>query len=537
MSWSPSNTPALVRLALLAGCLTLAFGPLLAAHAAFLWQRPHYQHFPIVPLGAAYLAYRHWPGHVDFEPGGRGGRLLLLGGAWTLLAIAILGWSPWLGMIAALALVPAIGYCVGGGTLVRQLLPAWAILWLIVPLPLGLDTKLIAALQPIVTRASSRVLDLLEVCHVPTGNVLVVEGRHILVEEACSGIQSLYSLFTCACLYALWARRPFVPSMLLLIAAAIASVLANICRVVATAYLTVAWGVDVEEGWRHEAAGMVAFVVALGLLWSWDHFLWFLWHPIADRPGPSASPPAESGKCATKSPDARAASFKERLPTAPLILAFGLLACLQMAVIGTDQTAPAAVPAGVDRVFDADALPATIGAWARREFKVQEHAGKTEGRFSSIWTYDGPAGVGTVSLDTAYAGWHTLEMCYQALGWTMDHYEVRHVPTPAGSGETFVAVQFHKPLEGYGYLYFGLRGERGQYLSPPTPRPWTPSGWARLCKRLRGSGAADPDESAALADRYEQEQLFVETAAALPPDGVTEVEALFHQSRQHFRKR
>src|SRR5207245_5230851 len=112
-----------------------------------------------------------------------------------------------------------------------------------------------------------------EVWHGPSGNILVVEGRHILVEEACSGIQSLYSLFTCACLYVLWARRPLVPAVSLLVAAAIASVLANVFRVVATAYLTVACNVNVEEGWRHEAVGLLAFVVTLGLLWSWDYLL------------------------------------------------------------------------------------------------------------------------------------------------------------------------------------------------------------------------------------------------------------------------
>src|SRR5207248_292027 len=118
MTRSPSLTAPPVRLTLMGGSLVLAFGPLLAAHAGFLWQRPHYQHFPIVPLGAAYLAVRQLSGEAQFEPGTRRIGHLMLGAAWGLLAVAVLGWSPWLSMVAALALLPAVCYCLGGGPLV-----------------------------------------------------------------------------------------------------------------------------------------------------------------------------------------------------------------------------------------------------------------------------------------------------------------------------------------------------------------------------------------------------------------------------------
>jgi exosortase len=528
-------------LAILGGSLVLAFGPLLAAHAGELWRRPHYQHFPIVPLGVAYLALRRLPAATEFEPGTRRVRRLFLCGTWGVLAVAILGWSPWLGMVAALGLLLGLCYCAGGGALVRQLLPAWAILWLMVPLPLGLDARLVAALQPLVTRAGSRVLDLLEVWHVPTGNVLVVEGRHILVEEACSGIQSLYSLITCACLYALWARRPLVPSVLLLLAAVFASVLANVSRVVVSAYLTVAWKVNVEDGWRHEAVGLLAFVVCLCLLWSWDHFLWLFWHPAPARGTPSVPAPGQGVVGEHRPLAVRAAWLEARLPTAPLVFAFGVLGILQVASPTPVDPLPNAISdVGMARAFDADSLPAAVGAWRRRGFEFQEHAGKTEGRFSSRWTYEAPAGLATVSLDAWYAGWHSLQMCYEALGWTTEHYEVRRAATATDANESFVAVRFRKPLECYGYLYFGLCGERGRCLSPPEPKPFVPSGWVRLCKRfgVRGPACANETETAAVpGDRYEQEQLFAESAVPLSPADLSEVEALFFQTRARLRQR
>jgi len=101
-----------------------------------------------------------------------------------------------------------------------------------------------------------------------------------------------------------------------------------------------------------------------------------------------------------------------------------------------------------------------------------------------------------------------------------------------------VSVRFTKPLESFGYLYYSFRGERGRSLLPPSPRPWTPSGWVRLCERLGGVSAEEREEAVALAgDRYEQEQLFVETSTPLSPDGLGDVEAFFLRSRDRLRKR
>jgi len=445
-------------------------------------------------------------------------------------------------MVAALALLLALCYCLGGGPLVRQLLPAWAVLWLLVPLPMGFDARLVTALQPLVTRVSSRVLDLLGVWHIPSGNVLVVEGRHILVEEACSGIQSLFSLVTCASLYALWARRPLVPSLLLLIAAVFASILANVSRVVASAYLTVAWNVNVEDGWRHEAIGLLAFVVCLALLWSWDHFLWFFWHPTPTPRSQITPAPAEGSVRSGGSLAEWAAWLDGRMQTRSLLIMFGLLGCLQLLMVAPVERVQITIPdARTARAFDAESLPAVVATWQRREFTSRERTGKTEGRYSSSWTYDSPSGVATVSLDTPFAGWHPLEVCYQNLGWSLVQTDVRHASTTSDSDEPFVVVHFRKPLERYAYLYYSVHGERGLSLSPPPPRQRQskmPSGWVRLCDRLGGRSPASEDENAAApADRYEQEQLFVETSIRLPPAELAELQALFFQTRARLRQR
>lgn len=532
-----------VSLALLGGIILLAYAPLLTAHAGYLWQRPYYQHLPIVPLAAAYVALRRPPGILHPQCGKRRASWMLLGGAWGLLAVAVLAWSPWLGMVSALGLLLAVIYCVGGTALARQMLPAWSILWLLVPLPLGLDTKLVAALQPLVTRASSRVLDLLEVWHVPTGNVLVVDGRHLLVEESCSGVQSLYSLFACACLFLLWVGRPLVPALLLLVATLAASLLANVCRVVATAYLTVVWHTNVEDGWRHEAVGLVVFVVTLGLLVSWDGFLSFFWHPAHSPRVPKHAPPSGAPNIVPSAGEERrianvlrwwAVLIDARLSTKLLMIAYGLVAGLQVsAYLVENFSVRAARPTAVGMTFDAELLPAAWGDWRRRDFN--EHLEKPEGLMSASWTYKTPAGLGVVSVTMPFFDWHPLEICYQSQGWTLEDYEERLARTPTDVSDAFVAVRFRKPLQSYGYLYYSLRGEHGTCVPPPARSVWSPSGWLSLRTPLGGLrlGSRGEPES----DQYMQEQLFVETDLPLSPAGLAGVEAFFLQARACLRKR
>ena len=44
------------------GVIVAAHLPLLLLHAENLWDKPHYQFFPIVLVGAGFLAYNRWPG-------------------------------------------------------------------------------------------------------------------------------------------------------------------------------------------------------------------------------------------------------------------------------------------------------------------------------------------------------------------------------------------------------------------------------------------------------------------------------------------
>src|SRR5262249_8904027 len=188
----------------------------------------------------------------------------------------------WLGAFATLVLVLAVIYSMGGGLLVRQLLPVWIYLWLLIPIPFGLDNALVLSLQTLTTRWSSALLDLAGVHHVIAGHVLEVAGPRLFFLEACAGINSLFLVLFCAVFCVFFQRLPPVRATLLLLASVAWVLLANVARVFLIAYLFKRWDIDWTSGWRHDALGFAVFAFALALTWSTNCLILFL-TPFAKR--------------------------------------------------------------------------------------------------------------------------------------------------------------------------------------------------------------------------------------------------------------
>jgi exosortase len=227
--------PVPSRLYITGGLLTLACLPWLFLHAANLWQRSEYQFFPLVLAGSVVLAVRAVKGLNAWVPGARRLTFALLGCCWVGLLLASLPYSPRLGTMAALVLLGVALYAVGGAALCRRLLPAWAFLWLFGLPPTSLDQRLMTGLQGLTARWSSNVLDVFGVWHVLAGNVIEVPGQRLLVEDACSGVHSLFAVLTCTLFLAIWLRYHWLRALLLLAMAVFWVLLANVARVVAVA--------------------------------------------------------------------------------------------------------------------------------------------------------------------------------------------------------------------------------------------------------------------------------------------------------------
>ncbi len=231
--------------------LALAHLPLLVLHGRTLWAREHYQFFPLLLPAALALAYRNLRGSGPLTPGRPSTSFALFGLALLLLTLGILTVSPWLGAVAAQATLLAAAFSLGGRRLAGRLLPAWLLLWLAIPLPGRLDRQFIATLQQWTSIGASQVLEVAGCLHVRRGNVIDFGGRTILVEEACSGIHSLFAVLACTLFWSARMRRPFLHALLLLLAALPIVLAGNVARIVAVATLDGVGRINLSSGWGH----------------------------------------------------------------------------------------------------------------------------------------------------------------------------------------------------------------------------------------------------------------------------------------------
>ncbi len=472
--------------------LALAVLPLLVIHARNLWHRSHYQFFPIVPLGAAVLALAACRRLGPIVPGSRRRVALLIVVSWTLLAIAILFFSPSLGGVATLAMLGAGAYGIGGGRLLRPLIPAWTFLGLIIPPPFGLDWKLVTLLQSITAHAGSLVLDTLGVLHVMEGHVVRVPGREFMVEEACSGIHSLYVVLASTLFFVLWARRPLARAVLLILSGFAWVMLGNIARVVTVTYVGTRWGIDVGEGWRHEALSLLFFISSLGLLVSTDCLLSFLsssvrsWRTratqrrlmkLTNEPARNVAPaarPAPEDAGPTRLPDWGVTW----LASWPVVAAFAFLGLVQVALLwptisGVKLFEVLATSPIVARfhVAKADDLPAQRGPFRLEAFEpTSRGVASSLGEFSRTWRYRFGGYSALLSVDYPFGEWHELPECYTSRGSKMLGRRVLVIQDRAAGeagGLPVVEASLANPPGRNGYLLFGNFDQRNTPLEPP----------------------------------------------------------------------
>jgi exosortase len=504
-----------------------------------LWLRPHYQFFPVVLVGAGVLAWQRLQGIKHLVPGPHALSYGLVGMAALLLAGAVVIDSSWLGTVSALVLLAGALVGAGGLRLFAAAWPAWAVLWLAVPPPFELDRNLILVLQTFTTRWSSRLLDLFGVFHVMDGHVVEVSGRRLLVEEACAGINSLFSVLACTLLFVLWARRPLVRGALLIVAAAGWVLAANVARVVVIAFLFSTRGVDWTAGWRHKALGLGLFALTLVLVWSTDRLLSFLAGAATRQASGNGSGcvPAVAGPSGRALEGGLQSTWLGSLTVAGVFGALGL-ANVYLNGVGPDADASLRSQPVADNLarMAEDTMAEHVGGWRRHGFaEATRNPGSAFGEFSKVWIYRRPMQQAVLSLDYPFPGWHDLTRCYTSQGWVIDDESVEQ-GGPACSGG-YVVLRLSKPGQRFGFVVFTEFNGAGKVLAPRMAGARLSfsrheQAWHRFQGRLTGLPA---DDSADPPGPVYQLQLFVESYAPLNELQRSQALELFLHSWQRLR--
>ena len=546
--------------------------PWLSVHAQELARRPHYELVWLVVPGALLIGWNALRQPV--LPGSETGRnprraSVISAVGLLLLAVAVVFISPWLATVATLLNILALIDAIGGVLLIKRLLPAWAFLWLAIPPPRGPDERILLYLQGFATRWSSLVLDRLGVIHVVEGNVIELVNRKLFVEQACSGINSLFVLVMGTLFIAAWTRSRPLRAVVLVAASVVVVLTGNVIRIVVIAYSAARWHIDLSEGWPHTILGIIIYIGMLGLVFSTDRLIsllgmtvnqevaailayrikrwtWLLRQGATpENPVPTSTPlivPAEPP-----------------VPTEPLTLhaglsgvrstllgswafatVFGLLLAAQVYFLWQNKRDLLRTEHSIVEAFEPLAetdLPVELGRFRRVRFQTAHREATDQwGQNSKQWTYKAGALLASVSLDYTFLGWHELTDCYRTNGCKIGESVVLQDPQGSATSPSSAShsgrteVRLVRPDGQFEYLVYGLADHNNRILDPPRTRGFVGAVLARL------SNWTTPDNGLGIEvdlPSYQFQVLLV-SEAPLSKSEVEEARQLYQQVRIAF---
>ncbi len=428
--------------------ILLCFVPLLCLHFRQLWLYEHYQYFPFLLLGFPFLIAQNREAEPIPRSGNGPWQSGLLFAGLGILALAVIGWSP---NLSALALV----LC-GGAVLLHfyqtghlsRFVPLWFVLFFLIKIPLNLDVDLIFWLQGITSKMASRSLDFLGVNHYLAGHNIRIASLDFAVEEACSGIQSLFSLLAMTALILAYYRRTLVHSVLLLLLAVFWACMINVVRVVTLVTAYERFNIDLTADRPHEMLGLVLFALAIGLMFSSDRLLLFFTaddtmegdideiehfeslgvtnaQPAASDCLPSGTEhkPANIAGSSTVAVSELPANVRVAVVASFLFLAVAQLAILALTSRGLQSINPD--DPRLAGLFTEETLPNTMGRWKQTGFEIDSRSlTNYQGRNTARWNYESDEGQMVIAVDYPFLGWHELTGCYVAEGCHVDSREI-----------------------------------------------------------------------------------------------------------------
>jgi EpsI family protein len=163
---------------------------------------------------------------------------------------------------------------VRGPVAVRRLAFPLLFLFFLIPLPGFLLEMATSPLKNGVSAVVESLLHLLGYPVVREGVVLTVGQHQMLVADACSGLNSLYSLFALGLLY-MHLTGPSTRARIVAVLLGIIpiAIVANVLRVLTLVLVTYHQGPEAAQGLFHDFAGMLVFVAALLMLLGYDRVL------------------------------------------------------------------------------------------------------------------------------------------------------------------------------------------------------------------------------------------------------------------------
>ncbi len=514
--------------------LALACVPSLIGHLGRLWKFEQYHYLPALGLALIWLVYTRWDRKLNASNHWSGWLLLCLG-LLTLLGGIVLP-SAWLGAMGFVLLLGswlAFHQDIEGGSLVG----IWPLSWLILSLPMGYDDTLTNWLQLESTRLSSFFMDMAKIPHAQFGNVIELAKEKLFVEQACSGVQSLYSLVFVAFLIVVALRRPALLLPLYFLAATFWAGLMNVFRIFSIAVASHYYHIDLAHGWQHQVLGYCCLGIATLLLLSTDRLIRVVFFPIEakeENVGES-NPWVYTWNRYLRLPSLNAAVNLTSNVLIPRALQYGMVgfavliaggAWLQFASSSTHAKEGTAKIERKPFLALPESL-ASLGVVGFEQSSYERVRGEINlpfGEHADVW-HGVVKGIPiTVAVNQPYPDWHDLCLCYQGNGLQLNSKQ-----TVADPDWNYVNARLVNQGGDVTHLWFSALDDQGNPVDAPSN-----SILSRWVVRLKsGTGATTEFRN---SSEIALIQLVCESSEFLLPESNDMLTEFYLQVRTSIRK-
>ena len=548
------------------GIAILAQLPMIVLYARELWSRPHYQFAPFAVLATCLIAYNRWPRdkQLKYYRSSWSVCLFVLGIVFCLAGYVFL--ESWFSALSVMLLTSSLLARTVDSETGRGLSIASLPLYVALIIPNGGDYTLINWLQRISASVTSATLDIFGMSHHLSGTLIEIPGSRLYnIENACSGVQSFFTLLFVAIVFVIWERRPLFRSLVLIAAAVVWAVFMNSIRIIMIPIADYWWNVDLSIGFPHELLGYGTLTLGILLLLSTDQVLFFLF-------GSGNNPEQKTGRVSRllgsmwsslveprNEDQANSKRKNRRRPISKIglyaIWSAAILILLAGAFQFVDVVRSYSRPKFSVQFFSTDVtkpfsqvdLPlnmSTVGPngedlkWTQIDYRAQNRSrGSDLGLRSDTWIYETPARRlrSTISMDQTFPGWHELTTCYRNTGWKLTKRKLLY-STIEVDGDTvqwpYIEAHFQKDTGEYGFLLFSLFDAFGDPM-------WAPRNWGtlnsffiraqnRLTHRIRGS---------LFQSETYQTQAFVSQYGEFTQQAMDEIRSHFLVVREKLREK
>lgn len=381
----------------------------------------HFEYLPFLYASIGYLFYLRWDGQIRF-PDRMISKVFLGCGIAIMIAAAGIG-STWLaGVSFALTLSAFLSSSRERSGLPMTYLAV--VLLLSIRLPLARTAAIVTRLQLTVTKFSADVLDGLRVPNAIDGTLIRLPSKDLLVAEACSGIQSLFTILFLSLLVIAFYRRRLMHGVILTSMAILIAILGNAMRILAIAIAEYLFGFDLSAGWLHAALGYVALAFAAALLFACDDLLNCAL-PSKARIGITAWRDQWPKKSLQKQTESFSETVKDYPASIGLVGLFAICGFLMVGHVAMRSTRPRA-SFDANGIFVSQAATASvvagIGMQPVSHYEVRNGTTSEDdrlGKNADIYQCQLLGLPGQLVVSQPYVGWHELTYCYRAIGWKM----------------------------------------------------------------------------------------------------------------------